>query len=205
MLYTDESPSLTDICNLYGYDFEVEMSDYPIWDEGKRAWLNSRIYDHFEFRIIAQDTPGQFFKFLRRRMNEMMPTVNPLFEAFGAMNENVDVMSSYLTTDDTDANNTTDNTTTDTRKNEARQLFSNTPQTQLSGAKNYATNLTETEATDADTATSKTTDSGKTIASHTGRQSTQAEQASIWLANANNTLYIVYNGLEPLFQQVWDD
>lgn len=185
MLYTDQAPTLFDVVNLYGEGFEEALSDYPIWDEGKRAWLNDRIFNKFAYREIGDDTPAKFLFFLRRRMHDMMPTVNPMFAAL----EDVNILEGYETYDDTTASS----------KSSAEQanLYSATPQTQLSGAKNYATNLTETEGENEGTTDQK--------AKHYGRSGTVGDMASNWAMSVNNALYIVYNGLEPLFNQIWKE
>lgn len=185
MMYTDEAPTLYDVVNLYGEDYEGAMSDYPIWDESKRAWLNNRIYEKFAFREIGTDTPAKFLFFLRRRMNDMMPTVNPMFAAL----EDVDILEGYETFDDVSADS----------KSSAEQanLYSATPQTQLSNAKNYATNLTQTEGENAGESTQKSR--------HYGRSGTVGDMVGNWAMSVNNALYIVYNGIEPLFNQIWKE
>lgn len=185
MLYSDSAPTLYDLVHLYGEDFKEALSDYPIWDESKREWLNGRIFEKFAYREIGDDTPAKFLFFLRRRMHDMMPTVNPMFKAL----ENVDILEGYETFDDVDASS----------KSSAEQanLYSATPQTQLSGAKNYATNLTETEGENEGESSQKSR--------HYGRSGSVGDMASNWAMSVNNALYIVYNGLEPLFNQIWKE
>ena len=198
MLITDKAPCLHDIVMLYGEDWAEPLSEYPIWDETRREWLNSRIYNHFAFREIAQVTPAQFFFFLNRRMCEMMPTINPIFRA---LDDEVDILSSYQTRDKSQG--TTQSTAQNENTTSQKQLYSATPQTQLSGAENYATNLTEATGDDAGKSLQENTDASEST--HEGRNAPTAEMLSNWLAGVNNALYIVFNGLEPLFQQVWDD
>ena len=85
MLYTDENATWFDIVNLYGDTYS--WNDFPIWNESKREWLMDSIYNHFEFREIAQDTPSQFYMFLRRKLNEVMPTYNPVFKLLDEQND----------------------------------------------------------------------------------------------------------------------
>lgn len=183
MIYTDDYPVLYDIVHLYGE--ELDFGDYPIWDESKREWLEYRIYEHFEYRKIAQDTPAKFNKFLKRRMAEMMPTINPIF----ALLDQADLSKEYMTWDESDSTSANGGT--------QETLFSDTPQTQLSGEENYATNLNVTK----NDGTANQTD--KSI--HGGRSSSLGAVATEWMASVNNALYIVFNGLEPLFLQVWDE
>lgn len=187
MLITDDNPTLRDVVQLYGNDLWDAARPYPIWDESDREELQAKIYDHFEFRKIAQDTPALFVAYLNRRMREMMPTINPIFEALA--NEKLDIMATYKTVD-TNISSSESNST-------ARQIFSATPQAQLSGAKDYATNLTDN--------TGQGTDQGKSTSTHTGSQGQAAEVLTKWLTGVNNALYLVFNGLEPLFNQLFDD
>ncbi len=187
MLVSDAAPTLLDIADLYGETIWDTERPYPIWDETQREELQNKIFDHFEFRRIAQETPALFIKYLNRRMREMMPTINPIFAALA--DEKLDIMRTYYTTDES--------TSTSTDTQEARQLFSNTPQAQLSGSKDYATNLTD------NTGTNTGSNSGKST--HAGSQGAPAEVLSRWLTGVNNALYLVFNGLEPLFNQIYDE
>ena len=173
MLITDDGPTLHDCVELYGMDWEEAMSDYPIFEEGKREWLNARIYDHFAYREIAQETPSDHFRLIRRTMNEMMPALNPMFSV---LNGEIDILAGYASAVEHDS--------------EARQLFSATPQTQLSAAENYATNLTD----------STSSESSKT----SGRSMPAGEMLTSWATSVNNALYLVYNGLEPYYLQIFD-
>lgn len=173
MLITDDGPTLHDCVELYGMDWEETMSDYPIFDEGKREWLNARIYEHFAYREIAQETPSDHFRLIRRTMREMMPALNPMFSV---LDGEIDILAGYASAVEHDS--------------EARQLFSATPQTQLSASENYATNLTDTTSSES----SKTS----------GRSMPAGDMLTSWATSVNNALYLVYNGLEPYYLQIFD-
>lgn len=173
MWITDDGPTLHDCVELYGMDWQQTMSDYPIFDEGKREWLNTRIYEHFAYREIAQETAADHFRLIRRTMHEMMPALNPMFSA---LDGEIDVLAGYASAVEHDS--------------EARQLFSATPQTQLSAAENYATNLTDTTSSES----SKTS----------GRSMPAGDMLTSWATSVNNALYLVYNGLEPYYLQIFD-
>lgn len=74
------TPTLYEVCEAYGYDFQEQLGagTYPIWDETKREWLNTQIYNNFAYREVASESPTQFFNFIRVRMNRIMPKVNPI-------------------------------------------------------------------------------------------------------------------------------
>lgn len=61
--------------------YPLALDSYPIWAEEYREYLNSKIIDHFYFREIGQETPDRFNFFLRRKMNEIMPYYNKLYES----------------------------------------------------------------------------------------------------------------------------
>lgn len=207
MLYNDQRPTLEKIISLYGFDIWEPMecwnedtfeSVYPIWDEEKREWLNHMILDHFRFREIAQPTPQQHIFYLHRTMREMMPTLNPIFKA---LDQEHDILKGYEATDVTNGLNNSDVETTTHSTN--RQVYSATPQTQLSGDENYATNLTDVGADQDGTSKQQSMSSGTAV--HSGRSDSVVDRATNWASGVNNALYLVYNGLEPLYQQVWPD
>lgn len=181
MIITDDAPTLHDLVMLYGYDMADIVGDYPIWDESKREWLNSMIYRHFAYREIASETAQEYAFLMARTMAEMSPSVMPLFRA---LDSEFDILSSYENI----------STSNDTTSADGKQLYSATPQTQLSGEENYATNLTDTKNT--------SSSANKTEAS--GRNTPVGDMLTSWMQSVNNALYIVYNGLEPLHQQVFE-
>lgn len=70
-----------------------------------------------------------------------------------------------------------------------KQVYSALPQARLSPTGEYATNATENETT----STSEVS----------GRTAPIGDMLSSWASSVNNALYIVYNGLEPLYMQVF--
>ena len=177
MIITDEAPTLFDVVTLYGNDWDAEMSKYPIWDESRREWLNDMVFEHFAYREIGQETGTDHIRLVGRTMREMMPALNPMFKA---IDEEHDILEGFAQTATTESADT------------GRQLYSATPQTQLSGAENYATNLTDTEGKQTSTTRSA------------GRGATVGDLLTNWASSVNNALYLVYNGLEPLYQQVFE-
>lgn len=163
--------TLYDCVNQFGYTIEGLLGNYPIWDESKRSWLNSEIYEYFEYREIASETPKLFSSYAQRTMNRVMPKVNSIaaFALSGSENwsqtltdttdvtsesstENAGSASSSTTyghtqTETPDLTNTrtpdlTNQTDTET-ESKATALMSDTPQVQLSGTENYMSSLNE--------------------------------------------------------------
>lgn len=147
--------------------FDLGLSDYPIFDESYREPLNNKIIEHFYFREIGQETPGLFKRFLNRKMNEIMPYYNQLYKSAalefdpfinfemtttGTTNGESSQQSQGTRSDEatTDASSSTDNTSTSS----GRTLVSLTPQMQLAGNEDYATNITDTTGENGANATS---------------------------------------------------
>lgn len=158
-----------------GYD--LNMRDYPIFDEAYRAGLNAKIYEHFWFREIGQETPALFKRFLNRKMNEIMPYFNQLYSStlleFDPM-RNYDLWSTGDSTGESKSNATNDQTQNQTAHatassksdsdTKSRALVSQTPQMQLSGRDDYATNITDTNTQNTSTSSSKNDSTADTVA-----------------------------------------
>lgn len=175
--------TLRDIVEGYGYDWN--MQDYPIFDETYRDILNQKIYDHFKLREVASATPQQFIFFLNRKMNEIMPAINAVYEKL----DSADPFSIV---------HTMENETTQTGTSNAKQIFSDTPQVQLVGSHDdYASSLT------GNVQDSEGTSKGKSTSKAQGDYINRV--IAIWLSGANNGDIIVFSQLEPLFLQIWTD
>ena len=57
------------------------LSEYPIFDESYRAELNKKIVDHYYLREIGQETVSMFMFTVKRKMNEIMPYYNQLYDS----------------------------------------------------------------------------------------------------------------------------
>ncbi|WP_459617235.1 hypothetical protein, partial [Enterobacter hormaechei] len=51
-----------------GYD--LQLNEYPIFDENYREELNQKIINHYYFREIGFETVGLFRFYLKQTMNE---------------------------------------------------------------------------------------------------------------------------------------
>lgn len=70
-----------DIKGLIAQNFDLGLRDYPIFDETYRKILNNKIINHFYLREIGQETPELFKFMLNRKMHEIMPYYNKLYES----------------------------------------------------------------------------------------------------------------------------
>lgn len=61
-------------------NFPLGLADYPIFNEEYRRTLNNKIIEHFYFREIGFETPQLFKRFLNRKLAEIMPYYNKLYE-----------------------------------------------------------------------------------------------------------------------------
>lgn len=215
MISTDEGLTIYDMVNNYGYKIEEITGAYPIWDETKRSWLDKCILNHFIFREIASETPVMFIHFFNRKMVEVMPKYNAMFEV---MESDISPLQTsaeeFTSTSNTDTSNRGTNSSSSssstTAESTSRNLASTTPQTQLSGHEQYADSLQD--ATGKQTQTAESEDSGQSSSNGTenrsGSHSIQRtgaimEQMDAWLEGANNILPLLFHELETLFNQLW--
>ena len=162
---------------------DLLFNKYPIFDEAYRHRLNVKIATHFFFEEI-NETPYQRWRFkLNRIMNEIMPYYNELYKStlleFDPLGDvdytemiDRDLLTDVLTgverdqdilgTRDTDSQRTRqsslDNTASEntTAKSNQKSWESEAPYNKNSSAKDWASNLTETD----ESGTNKTTVSG---------------------------------------------
>lgn len=67
--------------HLINSNFDIGLKDYPIFNENHRVELNKKIIEHYYFREIGVETPGLFKRFLNRKMCEIMPYYNKMFDS----------------------------------------------------------------------------------------------------------------------------
>ena len=180
-----------------GYGFDLGLSDYPIFDEAYRSILNQKIQEHFWFREFSADTPQRAIFYLNRKMREQMPQINKLYEALRDEDP-------FFVISETSGESTGTGTEKSSSVGDAKQIFSDTPQVQLIGGHDdYATTLTGNVSTANADATRNST------SSYVTRTKTQAgtlvAAAEIWIGGVNNADLVLFDRLEPLFVQVWND
>ena len=72
------TPQLRRVLDM-GYD--LGLKHYPIFSESHRQELNQKIVNHFRYREIGYETIHQFIFALNRKMFEIMPFYNQLYES----------------------------------------------------------------------------------------------------------------------------
>lgn len=73
--YSDTA-SIIEAARVKLFDFS-----YPIFDTNYKATLETKIIKHYYFREIGAESYGQFKMWLDRRMNEIMPYYNQLYQS----------------------------------------------------------------------------------------------------------------------------
>lgn len=200
----DHRYTLRDVTEALGYDWG--MDDYPIFDEDYREKLNRAIWNHFALRRIASDTPSNFIFYLNRRMHEQMPNINPVYEL--VRRENFDPFATVQGNTNTDTKSDTDTVSQSDAVTTTRATASSTPQVFLDNpdGEQYLTGVNKQEGT------SGTKDVGQQNAK--GESDTHYSSINTGVGTAvydamaasfMATDNLVFEILEPLFMQFWDD
>lgn len=127
----------------------IGLGTYPIFDEEYRPILNGKIIDEYFKREIGVETPDMFFLVIRRKMDQIMPYYNKLYETERIKYDALDTMrihsvSKAAMTGEEEA--TGHNTTTSETESKGRAVASQTPQTMLASNADYATSATDSES-----------------------------------------------------------
>lgn len=187
-----------------GYD--LDMQDYPIFEESYRTQLNKKIIEHYYFREIGLETAALFKRFLNRKLNEIMPYYNQLYKS--ALMEiepllRVDLMETFKRTDKGEFNgNMQDNTNN-------FNVYSDTPQGTLSTpdiqSNTYASSASKDE-NEQNTTTTQTTDNELEHTKHNwGNPGTRSDSEMLleYRKTFLNIDMMVIEELEPLFMQIF--
>jgi len=140
----DYTTELRQIIN-NGFDLGLTVNDYPLFDEAYRVLLNAKILRHYEFMEIGQETPARFKEYLNRKMNEIMPLYNQYYKAslidfnpfytYDLTTTSTHNIDGQSTGSGQNTSNSTTSTTAGNHKTETannKDVFSDTPQAQLS-------------------------------------------------------------------------
>lgn len=161
-----------------GYD--LQLNEYPIFDENYRQKLNQKIINHYYFREIGFETVGLFRFYLKQTMNEIMPYYNQLYESalleidpLNTINFTETLTRTKIGNDtknfneDTTVNSIGDSNSNSTKNTNFKDVESDTPQGMLSigniEGELYASyaRISKNEDTTNSTAHQETTDTQK--------------------------------------------
>lgn len=171
----------------------IGLGSYPIFNEAYRAILNGKIIDEYWNREICTETVDNFTLMLRRKMDQIMPYYNKLYESelieYKALSSiNIESQTSN------DASTQGDGTATVVSESDvlskSRAVNSSTPQTMLSGNEDYATSSSDTNSNAETDSTSTNETSNTTSSANTGTSLVTGYQgaASDLITKYRNTL-----------------
>ena len=221
----DFTIELRNVVGMLGAD-NIGLSDYPIFDEQYREFLNAKIIDHYYYREIGVETVDMFIRQLRTKMLEIMPYYNKWYQAEDMMADinplsTQDVHSTGSAHSHSGSSTTqkqhekADNTTTGSNSSKGRTVQSETPQTMLSGNQDYATAASDNHSTadgttnvhsagSLESAADSSTSSGSGNEAHTWGYSGHAPALiDAWRSTFANIDMMVIDELESLFMGIY--
>lgn len=126
-------------------DYDLQLNEYPIFDENYRQKLNQKIINHYYFREIGFETVGLFRFYLKQTLNEIMPYYNQLYESalleidpLNTINFTETLTRTKIGNDtknfneDTTVNSNGDSNSNSTKNTNFKDVESDTPQGMLS-------------------------------------------------------------------------
>lgn len=150
----------------------IGLDSYPIYNEQHRSELNLKIIRRFWNREIGFETVPMFTHHLRRKLGEIMPYYNQLYETetmkfdplltLGIQTEQAGSSTGESSTDQTGTQDTsqTESSESDSAQKSdttSRSINSDFPQTRLSGYEDYASNAVDSKSETNGSSTSTST------------------------------------------------
>jgi hypothetical protein len=128
---------------------KLGIGGYPIFDANYRKVLNGKILDRYWNREICTETIDDWRLIIRRKMNEIMPFYNKLYETEQLGYSALDTMSIHSVNASTLVgveNAIAENVSTSDTDSKARVVNSDTPQTMLAQNADYASGATDSNS-----------------------------------------------------------
>lgn len=196
---------------------DIGLDDYPIFDEEHRKVLNQKIIDRYYRREIGAETVDLFRHFLRRKMHEVMPYYNQLYESekikFDPLNTvDMESVTDMGATNISETESVAQNTTSSDTESKSRAVASELPQVQLSGDEDYATAATDnvsgtntsgdsdSMATDSSVGTAES----QTVSRQKGYSGSASELLNRYRETFMNIDLMIVDELEDLFMGIWN-
>lgn len=217
--------SLAEVIELHGRD-NIGLDTYPVISETYRTRINELVIDQYLNREIGQETFSLFRHAMRRKMSQIMPTYNELYQTKTLIVDplrTVDLQTLTITdaseeaSSDSDTHGVSSGDTTVTSGSVSRQVGSDTPQVFLSDNGNYASSANDgnsqaTAETQASETATNSTDVETSRTSHdvmdsktTGFQGSQAELVMAFRQTIINIDMMIVNELSSLFMGIWNN
>lgn len=162
------------------------FENFPIFNESYREVLCKKILAHYYTREIGAETVALWKFWLNRKMREIMPYYNKLYETemlkFDPLNE-IDFTKSYT---EKNANNTIENNdhSKNSTNSESSSTTANSKENFTGETKNVIASNTETTATDAGTIVDSSTNKSTKLHSDTPQGSLQNIESNSYLTDA---------------------
>lgn len=190
---------------------EIGMGTYPIFNEAYRPILNGKIVDEYYNREIGTESIDDFKLIIRRKLDQIMPYYNKLYESelveYGPLMtmDITSVSESEIVGEDVGTANTTSTSDTEAK---ARVVNSNTPQTMLRGSGDYASSATDTSSdsdvnSESESVTNNTTNSNTNSNNRvTGYQGIASDLMRKFRASLINIDTMILSDVEDCFMLV---
>lgn len=192
----------------------IGLGYYPIFDEGYRKILNGKIIDEYYNREIGTETIDNFVLILRKKMDQIMPYFNQLYESQQIPYDALDSMKIHSvgqSTLDGSATSNADNNTTSDVKSGSRTVGSDFPQTMLAGNADYASNASDLNS-DVNTTVDNTSNGSSTNTSNsdsdtlvTGYQGAASDLINKFRNSLINVDTMVLEAIEECFMLVFNN
>lgn len=127
----------------------LNLAYYPIFAEGYRPILNGKILDEYWNQEIGTESIENFLLILRKKMDQIMPYFNELYESKQLEYDplkTMDIQSVGTSTTEGTETATANNTTDTTTKSGSRATNLNFPQTALADNADYATSAVDSNS-----------------------------------------------------------
>lgn len=186
----------------------INLAYYPLFDDDYRKILNGKILDEYWNQEIGTETIENFLLILKKKMDQIMPMYNQLYESerleFNPLHT-MDIQSETSSTGE-ESETATANNATDTKSNSgSRATNLNFPQTALAGDADYATSAVDSNS-DSDVEASSVQDSNSTSNSEnssdshvTGYQGIPANLIMAYRASLINIDMMILDDIKDCF------
>lgn len=192
----------------------IGLSSYPIFKPEYKAGLDGKIIDRYWNREIGLESISMFQLAMRRKMNEIMPYYNKLYNSELIVFDPLSTIDITSLTTGTGTQGIVSDSASNTTSNgvgSSRSVNSETPQTMLSGDADYATAASDT-ASVSDNTSSGTQNNTENQTSDTagdthtkGFQGLASDLIMRYRESLLNIDLMVLGELEELFMLIWDN
>lgn len=193
-------------------DGDIGLKAYPIFDEAYRPILNQKIIDHYFNQEIGMETISMFRLAVKRRLNEVMPMYNQMYESQKLVIDplnTVDLSTLSNTEGEQATKNTGESDNLSNTEASGRSINQSFPQTALANNADYAesgvdsSNRAAASAKATEASEGETTTKDQATSSTKGWQGSQAILLMQYRATFLNIDLEVIESLADCFMGVW--